>query len=286
MIKIAIPNKGSLSDEAVELLKDSGYLVRKDSRQLVLFDQNNDVQFFYLRPRDIAVYVGSGVVDLGITGLDLLKDSDSDAQIVEDLGFGASKFYFAAPNALLNSFGNNINVTDFIKNKTVATSYQKIVKDFCDKHNVNIKIVKLDGAVESSIDLGVADIIADVVSTGTTLKQAGLQTFGDPILISQAVLIKSANVAQNDVNSFVSRLKGIITARKYVLVTFDIDDQNVDKAIAVAPGFESPTISNLSSGAKSVSIMIERVNLNTIMDQLKSVGARAILATEIIATRL
>jgi ATP phosphoribosyltransferase len=239
MLRIAVPNKGSLAESSIAILKEAGYRQRTDSRDLILIDPDNSVEFYYLRPRDIAVYVGSGELEAGITGRDLLIDSAADAEEVLSLDFGGSTFRFAAP------IGTAWQEKD-IQGKRVATAYPGLVEHSLSKMGIAAKIVRLDGAVESSVRLGVADLIADVVSTGNTLRQAGLQTFGEPILTSEAVLIKrtgSATPAGLDV--LIRRLQGVVTARRYVLLDYDVMKTLVDKACAITPGLESPTISPL-----------------------------------------
>lgn len=289
-LKVAIPNKGSLSEQAVQLFSEAGYKTRHDNRQLVVLDEVNQVQFFYLRPRDIAVYVGEGIIDIGITGLDLLLDSNSDAKEIMKLGFAASTFRFATKQTDGKVQYNDVSD---LAGKRIATSYSKLVSDYLDsKQIVADSIVKLDGAVESAIDLGVADAIADVVSTGSTLYQAGLRVFGEPLLKSEAVLIKSTRQFQKDseiegvFEKLTRRLKGVITAKDYVLIDFDIDSDKVDEIIKFAPGFDSPTISPLTSGASAVRVMVKYSEVNEVMDNLYQHGARAILVTKILASRL
>jgi ATP phosphoribosyltransferase len=293
MFRVAIPNKGSLSVSATNLLSEAGYKVRKNDRQLVLQDLDNEIEFFYLRPRDIAVYVGSGTLDVGITGLDLLLDSAGlgetvNALRVQNLGFAASSFYFAVPN------GAKYRAVDDLEGVSIATSYANLVAKYLYERNITPRqIVRLDGAVESSIQLGVADVIADVVSTGTTLRQAGLSLLGEPILQSEAVLIRSPKVAENSEHLQIlsQRLSGVITAHKFVMMHFDIETRLLPDAKKIAPGFENPTVSELLGevdGQKwsAASVMVERRNMNSVMDQLYKIGARAIIATEILASRL
>ena len=278
-LKIALPNKGSLSEAATSILKEAGYRQRTDSRDLVFFDPSADVEFYYLRPRDIAVYVGSGELEIGITGRDLLIDSGADAEEILGLDFGRSKFRFAARNALKLSE---------LQGKRIATAYPGLVSHYLAQNGCNAQVVKLDGAVESSIQLGVADVIADVVSTGGTLKQAGLVVFGDPLLESEAIVIKRKGVeVRAEVSTLIRRLQGVVIARQYVLVDYDVEEKNLDAACKVTPGLESPTISPLQKeGWVAVRAMVERKTIHYVMDQLYDVGARGILVTDIHASRL
>ncbi len=281
MLKIAIPNKGSLADSSIAILKEAGYRQRTDSRDLVLIDNENSVEFYYLRPRDIALYVGSGELEAGITGRDLLIDSGASAVEVLALDFGGSTFRFAGPAAAKLTLAE-------INGKRVATAYPGLVADFFKKNAITAEVVRLDGAVESSVRLGVADLIADVVSTGNTLRQAGLAIFGEPILVSEAVLItRSSSNMPAGLEILQRRLQGVVTARQYVLLDYDIPKVSVDEACAITPGLESPTISPLQKEDwVAVRAMVLRKDTNRLMDELWALGARGILVTDIHACRL
>jgi len=281
VLKIAVPNKGSLADASIEILKEAGYRQRVDSRDLVLTDPENGVEFYYLRPRDIALYVGTGELEAGITGRDLLIDSGADAQEILSLGFGGSTFRFAGPAA------NSWKVEN-LSGKRVATAYPGLVDSYLSKLGVSATVVRLDGAVESSVRLGVADVIADVVSTGNTLRQAGLSIFGDPILQSEAILIsRNSKELPVDLQILLRRLQGVVTARQYVLLDYDIPRVSVDQACAITPGLESPTISPLQKPDwVAVRAMVLRKDTNRLMDELWALGARGILVTDIHACRL
>jgi ATP phosphoribosyltransferase len=281
MLRIAIPNKGSLADSSIAILKEAGYRQRTDSRDLILTDGANGVEFYYLRPRDIAIYVGSGELEAGITGRDLLIDSGASAEEVLALDFGGSTFRFAGPA------GSNLSLKG-IAGKRVATAYPGLVESYLSTHSINASVVRLDGAVESSVRLGVADVIADVVSTGNTLRQAGLEVFGDPILTSEAILIKRPREAVSaGLDILIRRLQGVVTARQYVLLDYDVPKSSVDKACAITPGLESPTISPLQKKDwVAVRAMVLRTETNRLMDELWALGARGILVTDIHACRL
>ncbi|MDQ1122285.1 ATP phosphoribosyltransferase [Microbacterium trichothecenolyticum] len=280
MLRIAVPNKGSLAETAAEMLSEAGYTGRRDSKDLYTVDPVNEVEFFYLRPRDIATYVGSGALDVGITGRDLLLDARMPgAREVESLGFAGSTFRFAGRP------GRFTDVED-LQGLRVATAYPGLVDAFLDERGVAVDIVPLDGAVESAVQLGVADAVADVVSTGTTLRQAGLEIFGPVLLESDAVLIAGPNDVEGT-ETLLRRLRGVLAARKYVLIDYDLPTALIDQAIAVAPGLESPTISPLRDPEwVAVRVMSPRRDVNRVMDELYAIGARAILVTEILAARL
>ena len=281
MLKIAVPNKGSLAESSIAILKEAGYRQRTDARDLVLIDPDNSVEFYYLRPRDIAIYVGSGELEAGITGRDLLIDAAAPAEEILSLDFGSSTFRFAAP------IGKDWGISD-IAGKRIATAYPGLVEHSLASLGIKAEIVRLDGAVESSVRLGVADVIADVVSTGSTLRQAGLQVFGDPILTSEAIVIKRKGAAiPAGLEVLIRRLQGVVTARRYVLLDYDVLKTLVDKACAITPGLESPTISPLQKAEwVAVRAMVLRKETNRVMDELWALGARGILVTDIHACRL
>ena len=279
-LKIAIPNKGALSAAATDILKESGYRQRTDTKELRLVDAENDVEFFYLRPRDIALYVGEGTLDVGITGRDLLLDSGAKAEEVMPLEFGRSTFRFAGPQGAFTDLTQ-------LAGKRIATSYTGIVQGFLDTRGIEAHVVRLDGAVETSIQLGVADVIADVVETGSTLRQAGLEVFGESILESEAVLITRAGNGSPAFEVFKRRLEGVMVARGYVMMDYDIEEAKVGAAVDLTPGLEGPTISPLRrEGWVAVRAMVPRAGAQRLMDELYDLGARAILLTDIHACRL
>ncbi|WEV79766.1 ATP phosphoribosyltransferase [Janibacter cremeus] len=262
------------------MLREAGYRVRRDSKELVVADPDNDVEFFYLRPRDVALYVGKGQVDAGITGRDLLLDSGSAATEVMGLGFAGSTFRFAGRP------GEASTAAD-LDGRRVATSYAGLVRDHLAAKGISTEVVRLDGAVETAITLGVADAIADVVETGTTLRQQGLEVFGEPILRSEAVLIRRSDASEVGIDVLHRRIKGVVTAREYVLLDYDCPADLVSRAVELTPGLESPTVSTLHDETWcAVRSMVPRGQTNRIMDELYDLGARAILVTEISACRL
>jgi len=281
MLRVAVPNKGQLSDPARDMLREAGYAAAANSRELVVQDPENDVEFFFLRPRDIATYVGRGTLDVGITGEDLLADSGSQATTILELGFAPSTFRLAAPQGSAKTAGD-------LAGKRIATSYPTILNNWLIEQGLSAEVVTLDGAVENAVRLGVADAVADVVATGTTLKQAGLEVIGDPIFKSQSVLISRNNIEdQNAVNVFVRRLQGVITARAYVLVDYDIPNTLIEKACVITPGIESPTVSSLHDSAWSaVRAMVPRKQVHSVMDELYDLGARGVIVTDIHACRI
>jgi ATP phosphoribosyltransferase len=280
LLRVAVPNQGSLAQSASEILRESGYRQRQDSKELTLIDTENGVEFFYLRPRDIALYVGEGTLDVGITGRDLLRDSGAKADEVLDLGFGRSRFHFAGPAGRYSDLSQ-------LAGTRIATSYVGVVRAFLEERGIDATVTRLDGAVETSIQLGVADVIADVVETGSTLRQAGLEVFGDVILKSEAVLITRTGAVPAGFEIFQRRLEGVLVARSYVMMDYDIESEHVADAVALTPGIESPTVSPLHrEGWVAVRAMVPRAGAQRLMDELFDIGARGILLTDIHACRL
>ncbi|MCU0282347.1 MAG: ATP phosphoribosyltransferase [Candidatus Nanopelagicales bacterium] len=281
MLRVAVPNKGALSDPARQILLEAGYLAGANLRDLVVADHANGVEFFFLRPRDIAIYVGSGTLDLGITGLDMLLDSGAQAREVMRLGFAPSTFRLAAPVGAATSIAD-------LAGRRIATSYPGLLHEHLDRLGIAATVVRLDGAVENAVALGVADAVADVVATGGTLRQAGLEPVGEALLVSEALLVRRAGVGQDgDVATFVRRLQGVLTARTYVMVDYDIPAELVAAACLITPGIESPTVSPLAdSHWSAVRAMVSRESVHRVMDELYELGARGIIVTDIHACRL
>ncbi len=282
MLKIAIPNKGSLSEDAVRLIREAGYNCRRYSRELIVLDNAHDVEFVFLRPRDIAIYVSKGILDMGVTGRDLAVDSGADVVELLPLGFGRSDFRYAVPV-------ETDMAPDQFAGKRIATSYPRLVTDDLERRGVPAEIIRLDGAVEISIRLGVADAIADVVQTGRTLQAAGLKVVGPPLMHSEAVLVARTRDIESRaaVHTFMDRLRGIVVAREYVMVEYDIPESMLEMACVITPGIESPTVSPLSKPDwVAVKSMSKQRDVNQIMDSLTKIGAKGIIVTEIRTCRI
>jgi ATP phosphoribosyltransferase len=282
MLKIAIPNKGSLSEDAVQLIREAGYNCRRYSRELIVMDNLNQVEFVFLRPRDIAVYVSKGILDMGVTGRDLALDSRSDVVELLPLGFGRSSFAYAVP-------ADSELTPDGFGGLRIATSYPQLVIEDLQRRGIDAEIIRLDGAVEISIRLGVADAIADVVQTGRTLVAAGLEVVGEPLLHSEAVLVARTRdiERQETVNTFLDRIRGIVVAREYVMIEYDIPKSMLEMACVITPGIESPTVSPLSKeGWVAVKSMSRQRDVNQIMDSLTKIGAKGIIVTDIRTCRI
>lgn len=281
MLRVAVPNKGQLADPARSMLTEAGYLRSATTRDLVVHDPENDVEFFFLRPRDIAIYVGEGTLDVGITGRDMLLDSGANADEILTLGFAPSSFRLAAPTGMAT-------VPADLDGRTIATSYAGLLEAYLEREGISARVVKLDGAVENAVALGVAEAVADVVATGTTLRKAGLELVGEPILTSEALVVRRRGAPQVPaIETFVRRLHGVMVARSYVLVDYDILSEHLEQACAMTPGIESPTVSSLHDPRWSaVRAMVPAADVHRIMDELYELGARGILVTDIHACRL
>ena len=288
MLRVALPNKGTLAEPAATMMREAGYRQRSDSRDLSIADDENDIEFFYLRPKDIATYVGSGDLHLGVTGADLKEESGSQVQSLLELGFGASKFRYAALDE------GQIKTIEDLEGKRIATSYPRLVRAHLARARVRAEIVKLDGAVEISVHLGLADAVADVVSSGRTLRQHGLVVIGEAIAESQATLIEreprpdreqTAEVAAMK-RVFTERLRGVVLARQYLMMEYDCPRSLTDAAVKITPGLQAPTISDLTDKDwVAVRSMVKRTRANKVMDQLAALGAKAILTTDIRSCR-
>ncbi|WP_165485805.1 ATP phosphoribosyltransferase [Frankia sp. Cppng1_Ct_nod] len=281
MLRLAVPNKGALATASGQLLVDAGYQAHRESAELVITDTENDIEFFFLRPRDIAVYVGAGRLDIGITGRDLLIDSGVAADELLPLGFGFSTFRYAVPEGTLNDTGG-------LAGMRIATSFPGLVAADLAARGIDAHIVKLDGAVETAVRLGVADAVADVVETGRTLRAHGLVLLGDPVLRSEAVVIAKKGLDPAPAHErLLRRIQGVLVARRYVMMDYDVPNTVLQKACEITPGYESPTISPLQrEDWVAVRTMVLHTELNRVMDDLWEIGARGIIVSSIQACRL
>ncbi|OBI97023.1 ATP phosphoribosyltransferase [Mycobacterium asiaticum] len=278
MLRVAVPNKGALSEPATEILSEAGYRRRTDPKDLTVIDPTNNVEFFFLRPKDIAIYVGSGELDFGITGRDLALDSDAPVRERLALGFGSSRFRYAGPA------GRDWKVAD-LAGKRIATAYPNLVRKDLAAKGIDATVIRLDGAVEISVQLGVADAIADVVGSGRTLSLHNLVAFGEPLCDSEAVLIERFDHDGETASAreqLVARVQGVVFGQQYLMLDYDCPRSALDRATAVTPGLESPTIAPLADPDwVAVRALVPRRDVNGIMDELAAIGAKAILASDI-----
>ena len=280
-LRVAVPNKGALSESAVEILSEAGYRRRTDPKDLTVIDPHNHVEFFFLRPKDIAIYVGSGELDFGITGRDLARESRAPVHERLAMGFGSSSFRYAAPA------GRDWKVDD-LAGRRIATAYPNLVREDLAARGIDATVIRLDGAVEISIQLGVADAIADVVGSGRTLNLHNLVAFGETLCDSEAVLIEQVDphaaerpdAAARD--QLVARVQGVVFGQQYLMLDYDCPRSVLDDATSITPGLESPTIAPLADPDwVAVRAMVPRRGVNAIMDQLAAIGAKAILASNV-----
>jgi len=277
MLRVAVPNKGALSESAAEILSEAGYRRRTDPKDLTVIDRANGVEFFFLRPKDIAIYVGSGELDFGITGRDLAAESDAPVRERLALGFGSSSFRYAAP------VGRSWTVAD-LAGKRIATAYPNLVRKDLAAKGIDATVIRLDGAVEISVQLGVADAIADVVGSGRTLSLHDLVAFGEPLVDSEAVLIERADTEENRAarDQLAARVQGVVFGQQYLMLDYDCPRAVLEQATAITPGLESPTIAPLADPEwVAVRALVPRREVNTIMDQIAAIGAKAILASDV-----
>ncbi len=282
MLRVAVPNKGALSEPATEILAEAGYRRRTDSKDLTVIDPVNQVEFFFLRPKDIAIYVGSGQLDFGITGRDLVRDSGAPVRERLALGFGSSSFRYAAPA------GHDWTTAD-LAGKRIATAYPNLVRKDLAAKGIEATVIRLDGAVEISVQLGVADAIADVVGSGRTLSLHDLVAFGEPLCDSEAVLIERTDSDGDDQSEatvardqLVARVQGVVFGQQYLMLDYDCPRSVLDKATSITPGLESPTIAPLADPDwVAIRALVPRRDVNRIMDELAAIGAKAILASDI-----
>ncbi len=279
MLRVAVPNKGALSEPAAEILAEAGYRRRTDPKDLTVIDRANGVEFFFLRPKDIAIYVGSGQLDCGITGRDLAAESDAPVTERLALGFGSSSFRYAGP-------AGQEWAVEQLAGKRIATAYPNLVRKDLAGKGVDATVIRLDGAVEISIQLGVADAIADVVGSGRTLSLHNLVAFGEPLCDSEAVLIEQAgngddpNRAARD--QLAARVQGVVFGQQYLMLDYDCPRSVLERATEITPGLESPTIAPLADPDwVAVRALVPRRDVNAIMDELAAIGAKAILASDI-----
>lgn len=280
MIKVALPNKGQLFEPTMDMLSACGYRVSKSLRSLSVLDADNNVEFYFLRPGDIPMYVAQGILDAGVTGMDFVAEKQVEPTKLLDLGFGVSKLCIAVPND-----SDLASLADLAaRNARIATSFPNIVRG----NGYRGPLVELEGAVEISIKLGIADAIVDIVETGTTLKQAGLKIIGEPLFRSNAALYAHpGREVQDEVRTLRSRLDGRLLALEYMMVEYDAPEAVLKAACEITPGLESPTVTSLQkAGWFAVKAMVKRRESQKIMDGLAKLGCKGILLTAIDSARI
>jgi ATP phosphoribosyltransferase len=278
MIKVALPNKGQLFEPTMDILAACGYRVSKSLRSLSTLDSENQVEFYFLRPGDIPLYVANGILDAGLTGKDFVAEKGVAPTCLIDLNYGASKLCAAVPeNHPAKSLAD-------LKGMRIATSFPRIVAGKLPGN----PLIELEGAVEISIKLGIADAIVDIVETGTTLKQAGLRIIGEALFESRAALFAHpGREVKDEVTILRSRIEGKLLALEYMMVEYDAPDVLLKAACAITPGIESPTVMSLQeTGWFAVKSMIRKKESQRIMDSLSKLGCKGIILTAIDSVRI
>lgn len=279
MIKVALPNKGQLFDPTMDLLASCGYKVSKSLRSLSTLDAENEVEFYFLRPGDIPLYVANGILDVGITGKDFVAEKCVSPTCLIDLNYGQSKLCAAVPDA------SPYKALADLKSAKIATSFPNIIrKQFPDA----VQLVELEGAVEISIKLGIADAIVDIVETGSTLKAAGLRIIGAPLFESRAALFAHpGRENKEEVLILKSRIEGKLLAQEYMMVEYDAPESVLKAACAITPGLESPTVMSLEkAGWFSVKSMVKKKQSQKLLDSLSKLGCKGILLTAVDSVRI
>jgi ATP phosphoribosyltransferase len=280
-LKIALPSKGRISDPAVKLLEKAGIGI-KDTANRKLFSETYDeeISVMFTRAADIPEFVADGAADLGMTGLDLIEEKDVEVEILEDLNFGRAKLVLAVPD---DSRINNI--LDIDDGALVATEFPHLTEKYLKNKGINVKIVELSGSTEIAPFIGVADIVADLTSTGTTLKMNHLKII-DTVLESSIKLIanrRSFEEKNEKIEAVRTGIKGVLDADGKKLVMMNVDKESLEEVKNAMPGLTGPTVSQVVSNNNIVAVQAvvdEREVFNTV-NKLKKIGAMDILVVPI-----
>ncbi len=281
LLRIGLPSKGRLAEISAELLKDAGLSFRRPDRSLFARCRTMPVEVIFLRTDDIPTLVAEGAIDLGITGADLVAESCASVVHRLDLGIGSCRL------ALCVADNASIHSPSALDGKRVATSFPKITKQWLAERGAQVHLVELSGSVEVMIGLGIADAIVDLVETGSTLAANRLRVL-EELGRYQTVLIQNANVIDAALaDRIVRRLEGVVIARTYSLLEYNVPRARLAEAQSITPGFNSPTVSALEDASWcAVRAMVQRESVHLIMERLEEIGASAILETQIANCRL
>jgi ATP phosphoribosyltransferase len=280
-LRIGIPSKGRLSELATELLLQAGLNFRRQDRSLFARVSSIPAEITFLRTDDIPTLCSEGAIDLGITGSDLVEEAQADVAVRMKLGVGRCRLAICVPTH------SDIEKPSQLKGKRIATSFPNTTQRFLNQHDAPVHLVKLNGSVEVMISLGVADAIVDLVETGSTLAANQLRILTE-IGQYETVLIQSPNCRDAvTADRIVRRLEGVVIARDYSLLEYNVPRSKLAAAEAITPGFTSPTVTSLEDTAWcAVRAMVKRCDIIPIMEKLESLGALAILETSINNCRL
>lgn len=280
-IKIAIPSKGRISEPSIDILEKAGLgLKDKESRKLISKTFNKDIDVLFARASDIPEFVQDGIADLGITGIDLIKENEADVVELLDLKFGKTKLVLAAPED-----SNIASIDDITPEMTVATEFPTLTKKYLEENDLKLKIVKLSGSTEAAPFIGVADLIADLTSTGTTLKMNHLEIV-DTILESSIVLItnKESLEAKRDlIESVSTSIKGVLEASRKKLLMMNVKTEDLNCVKEVMPSMGGLTISDVLSEEETVAAqaVIDEDEVFELVNKLRNAGAKDILVVPI-----
>jgi ATP phosphoribosyltransferase len=280
-LRIGLPSKGRLSDIATELLGQAGLNFRRQSRGLFARVRGLPIDLVFLRTDDIPTLCAEGAIDMGITGSDLVEESDVETEVRMKLGVGRCRLAICVPDDATLSSAKDLN------QKRIATSFPHITARYLSQHGASAHLVSLSGSVEVMIQLGVADAIVDLVETGSTLAANRLRIL-EEIGAYETVLIQNERcMEQETADRVVRRLEGVVIARDYSLLEYNVPRSKLPQAEQITPGFKSPTINALEDKAWcAVSVMVKRRDVIDAMERLESLGASAIIETPISNCRL
>ncbi len=280
-LRIGLPSKGRLEEQASELLKQAGLSFRRQPRSLFALVGELPIEVTFLRTEDIPVLCAEGAIDMGITGSDLVAESGADVQIRLNLGVGRCRLAMCVPE------DSPIKSAEELAGHRVATSFPHVTAQYLLERSTQVHLVSLSGSVEIMIALGVADAIVDLVETGSTLAANQLRVLAD-IGRYETVLIQHRQPRDPDMaDRVVRRLEGVVIARSYSLLEYNIPRASLPAAEQITPGFNSPTINALEDPLWcAVQVMVRRSEVIDVMERLEAIGASAILETPINNCRL
>lgn len=280
-LRIGIPSKGRLSDVAGDLLRQAGLNFRRQNRGLFARVSGLPVDLIFLRTDDIPTLCAEGAIDMGITGSDLVEESNAETEVRMKLGVGRCRLAICVPDDAKFASASDLNA------KRVATSFPGVTERYLAAHQAKAHLVSLSGSVEAMIQLGVADAIVDLVETGSTLAANRLRIL-EEIGSYETVLIQNQQCRDPETaDRVVRRLEGVVIARDYSLLEYNILRDKLTEAEAITPGFDSPTVNALEDkNWCSVRVMVCRGDVIDAMERLESLGASAIMETPISNCRL
>jgi ATP phosphoribosyltransferase len=280
-IKIAIPSKGRISEPSINILEKAGLgLMDKNNRKSISETFNKDIEVMFARASDIPEFVNDGVADMGITGVDLIQESESEVVELLDLRFGQTKLVLAAPEE-----SNIKSVDEITQDMKVATEFPVLTKKYLEGKGLDLKIVKLSGSTEAAPFIGIADLITDLTSTGTTLKMNHLEII-DVLLESSIKLIANEESLKSKkylIEAVSTSIKGVLDADRKKLVTMNVKNSDLDKVKEVMPSMGGLTISEVLSNEKTVAVqaVIDEKQVFELVNDLRNAGAKDILVMPI-----